>query len=80
MCRDDDPLQRGFKNDCRTSDNSFVLYNLVKTQKTHVETALLLSYRFDQSFRLFKQRCTYPETAAAQCRRKISEYNQVYVS
>ena len=34
VCRDDDPLQRGFKKDCRTSDNLFVLYNLVETQKT----------------------------------------------
>ena len=34
MCRDDDPLQRGIKKDCRTSDNLFVLYNLVETQKT----------------------------------------------
>ena len=34
MCRDDDPLQRGFKKDRRTSDNLFVLYNLVETQKT----------------------------------------------
>ena len=33
MCRDDDPLQRCFKKDCRTSDNLFVLYNLVETQK-----------------------------------------------
>ena len=36
VCRDDDPLQRGFKKDCRTSDNLFVLYNLVETQK-HVK-------------------------------------------
>ena len=49
-------------------------------RKKHVKTALRLLYRFDQSFRLFKQRCTYPENAAAQCRRKISEYNQIYVS
>ena len=34
VCRDDDPLQRGFKKDCGTSDNLFVLYNLVETQKT----------------------------------------------
>ena len=34
VCRDDDPLQRGFKKDCRTSDNSFMLYNLVETQTT----------------------------------------------
>ena len=34
VCRDDDPLQRGFIKDCRTSDNLFVLYNLVETQKT----------------------------------------------
>ena len=34
MCRDDDPLQRGFKRDCRTSDNLVVFYNLVGTQKT----------------------------------------------
>ena len=34
MCRDDDPLKRGFKKVCRTSDNLFVLYNLVETQKT----------------------------------------------
>ena len=34
VCRDDDPLQRGFKKDCRTSDNIFVLYNLVEMQKT----------------------------------------------
>ena len=33
MCCDDDPLQRGFKKDCRTSDK-FVLYNLVETQKS----------------------------------------------
>ena len=45
-------------------------------RKNHVKTALRLLYRFDQSFRLFKQRCTYRETAAAQSRRKISEYNQ----
>ena len=32
VCRDDDPLQRGFKKDCRTSD-LFVLYNLVETRK-----------------------------------------------
>ena len=35
VCCDDDPLQRDFKKDCRTSDNVFVLYNLVETQKTH---------------------------------------------
>ena len=80
VCRDDDPLQRGFKKDCRTSDNLFVLYNLVETQKTHEKTALRLLFRFDQSFRLFKQRCPYPETAAAQCQRKIPEYTQIYVS
>ena len=34
VCCDDDPLQRGFKKDCRTSDNLFVLYNLVETQKS----------------------------------------------
>ena len=34
VCREDDPLQRGFKKDCRSSDNLFVLYNLVETQKT----------------------------------------------
>ena len=34
MCCDDDPLQRGFKKVCRTSDNLFVLYNLVETQKS----------------------------------------------
>ena len=34
MCCDYDPLQRGFKKDCRTSDNLFVLYNLVETQKS----------------------------------------------
>ena len=33
VCRDDDPLQRGY---CRTSDNLFVLYNQVETQK-HVK-------------------------------------------
>ena len=33
VCRDDDPLQRGFKKYCRTSDNLFVLYNLVEAQK-----------------------------------------------
>ena len=48
-------------------------------RKKHVKTALRL-YRFDQSFRLFKQRCTYPETAAAQYRHKISEDNQIYIS
>ena len=37
VCRDDDPLQKkGFKKDCRTSDNLFVLHNLVETQK-HVK-------------------------------------------
>ena len=34
VCCDDDPLQIGFKKDCRTSDNLFVLYNLVETQKS----------------------------------------------
>ena len=38
VSRDDDPLQRGFKRDCRTSDNLFVLYNLVETQKTRKKT------------------------------------------
>ena len=33
VCRDDDPLQRGFKKNSRTYDNLFVLYNLVETQK-----------------------------------------------
>ena len=33
VCRDDDPLQRGFKKDCMTSDNLFVLYNLIETEK-----------------------------------------------
>ena len=47
VCCDDDPLQRGFKNDCRTSDNLFVLYNLVETQKSRKKTALRLLYRFD---------------------------------
>ena len=37
-CRDDDPLQRGFKKDYRTSVNLFVLYNLVETQKTRKKT------------------------------------------
>ena len=37
VCRDDDPLQRGFKKDCRTSDNLFVLYKLVGTQKKHIK-------------------------------------------
>ena len=32
------PLQRGFKKDCRTSDNLFVLYNLVEMQKTRKKT------------------------------------------
>ena len=38
MCCDDDPLQRGFKKDCRTSNNLFVLYNLVETQKSRKKT------------------------------------------
>ena len=41
VCCDDDPLLRGFKKDCRTSDNLFVLYNLVETislrHKIHVK-------------------------------------------
>ena len=79
VCRDDDPLHRSFKKDCRTSDNVCVVQSGWNVKK-HVKTALRLLYRFDQSFRLFKQRYTYPETAAAQCRRKISEYKQIYVS
>ena len=34
MCCDDDLLQRGFQKDCRTSDNLFLFYNLVETQKS----------------------------------------------
>ena len=79
VCRDDDPLERGFKKDCRTSDNLFVLYNLVETQKTR-KKPLCVCYIDLTKARLFKQRCTNPETAAAQCRRKKSEYNQIYVS
>ena len=37
-CSDEDPLQRGFKKDCRTPDNLFVLYNLVETQKSRKKT------------------------------------------
>ena len=43
MCCDDDPLQRGFKKDCRTSDNLFVLYNLAETQKSR-EKPLYVCY------------------------------------
>ena len=43
VCCDDDPLQRGFKKDCRTSDNLFVLYNLVETQKSR-EKPLYICY------------------------------------
>ena len=44
VCRDNDPLQRGFKKDCRTSDNLFVLYNLVETQKTRKKTLYVFDY------------------------------------
>ena len=44
MCRDDDTLQRGFKKDCRTSDNLFVLYNLVETQKKTSKKPLYVCY------------------------------------
>ena len=37
VCRDDDPLKRAFKKYCRTSDNLYVLYNLVETQKTRIK-------------------------------------------
>ena len=45
VCRDDDPLQRGFKKDCRTSDTLFVLYNLfaliLKLQQRNVDGKFL---------------------------------------
>ena len=78
MCRDDDPLQRGFKKDCRTSDDLIVLYNLVETQKKTRKKPLYVCY-IDLS-KAFDYLCTNPETAAAQYRREISEYNQIYVS
>ena len=44
MCRDDDPLKKGFKKYCRTSDNLFVLYNLVETQKKTRKKPLYVCY------------------------------------
>ena len=44
VCGDDDPLQRGFKKDCRPSDNLFVLYNLVETQKKTHKKPLYVCY------------------------------------
>ena len=38
MCCDEYPLQRGFKKDCRTADDLFVLYNHVETQKSRKKT------------------------------------------
>ena len=38
VCCDGYSPQRGFKKDCRTSDNLFVLYNLVETQKSRKKT------------------------------------------
>ena len=75
VCRDDDPLQRGFKKIV----GHLMIYLCCTIWLKRKKTALRLLYRFDKSFRLFKQRCTYPETTAAQCRRLISEYNQIYV-
>ena len=50
VCRDDDPLQRGFKKDCRTSDNLFVLYNLVETQKTRKKPLYVCYIDLTKSF------------------------------
>ena len=50
VCRDDDPLQRGFKRDCRTSDNFFVLYNLVETQKTRKKPLYVCYIDFTKAF------------------------------
>ena len=50
MCRDDDPLQKGFKIDCRTSDNLFVLYNLVETQKTRKKPLYVCYIDLTKSF------------------------------
>ena len=50
MCRDDDPLQKGFKIDRRTSDNLFVLYNLVETQKTRKKPLYVCYIDLTKSF------------------------------
>ena len=69
-----------YKEALKKIEGHLIIYLCYTIWLKRKKTALRLLYRFDQSFRLFKQRCTYPETAAAQCRRKISEYNQIYVS
>ena len=50
MCCDDDPLQKGFKKDCRTSDNLFVLYNLVETQKSRKKPLYVCYIDFTKAF------------------------------
>ena len=50
VCCDDDHLQRGFKKDCRTSDNLFVLYNLVETQKSRKKTLYVCYIDLTEAF------------------------------
>ena len=50
VCRDDDPLQTGFKKDCKTSDNLFVLYNLVETQKTRKKPLYVCYIHLNKGF------------------------------
>ena len=64
VCRDDDPLQRGIKKDCRTSDNLFVLYNLVETQKTRKKPLYVCYIDLTKAFDYLNR-----DALAAQCRR-----------
>ena len=48
----DDPLQRGFKKDCRTSDKLFVLYNLVETQKSRKKTLYVCYIDLTKAFQI----------------------------
>ena len=77
VCCDDDHLQRGFKKDCRTSDNLFVLYNPVETQKTRKKNLYVCYIDLTEAFDYLN---SVALSTAAQWRRKIFENHQIYVS
>ena len=74
VCRDDDPLQRGFNKDCRTSDNLFVLYNLVETQKTRKKPLYVCYIDLTKAFDYLNRDALILKL------QQRNEYNQIYVS
>ena len=79
VCRDDDPLQKGLKKDCRTFHNLFVLYNLVETQKTRKKPLYICYMDLTKAFDYLNRDALVLKLQQRNVDRN-TEYNQIYVS